>query len=271
MESFTYTILFLMGIFLGSFFTLAVYRIPRGENILYKHSYCPNCYHKLGVLDLIPVFSYLVLRGKCRYCHDNVRIRYLLLEVLSGIVLVLYAYTSQFNILFADIAATIQFFFFVLYLAGIFIVAGIDKEKKVIQPSVLWYEIFVTLGYMIYICTLHKENAYIYIIYLSILIVTILLDVILLRKQAEPCYGTRMFILFMTMLLFNGIKSGIVTLGLTLGYFILYSMIETVKQKRHKFLQKEKEHIKPLQLGFVLCTSNIISILLIQWIEHYIY
>ena len=84
MNIFLYAIIFIIGTFFGSFFTLAVYRIPKKEDILIKHSYCPNCNHKLGFFDLFPVFSYIFLGGKCRYCKDKIRPRYLILELLSG-------------------------------------------------------------------------------------------------------------------------------------------------------------------------------------------
>ena len=74
MEIFIYLIIFIMGTFFGSFFTLAVYRIPLKQDILYTHSYCPTCKHKLTTLDLFPVFSYIVLKGKCRYCGEKIRI-----------------------------------------------------------------------------------------------------------------------------------------------------------------------------------------------------
>ena len=67
MDLIIYIVIFLIGIFFGSFYTLAVYRIPNREDIIHTHSYCPNCKHKLGSLDLIPVFSYIFLGGKCRY------------------------------------------------------------------------------------------------------------------------------------------------------------------------------------------------------------
>ena len=72
------------------FFTLAVYRIPLRQDITHTRSYCPNCNHKLSFWDMIPIFSYIFLGGKCRYCKKEIRIRYLLLEVLSGVVFVLF-------------------------------------------------------------------------------------------------------------------------------------------------------------------------------------
>ena len=67
MDYILYLIIFAMGITFGSFYTLAIYRIPKTEDILHTHSYCPNCQHKLGFWDLIPLFSYAFLGGKCRY------------------------------------------------------------------------------------------------------------------------------------------------------------------------------------------------------------
>ena len=75
LETILLIIIFILGIYFGSFFTLATYRLPKGEDITHTHSYCPNCNHKLGILDLIPVFSYLFLRGKCRYCKNKIGIR----------------------------------------------------------------------------------------------------------------------------------------------------------------------------------------------------
>ena len=85
MYTFLYIIIFIIGCFFGSFFTLAVYRIPKKEDILIKHSYCPNCQHKLGFFDLFPLLSYLFLKGECRYCNQKIRPRYFLLELFSGL------------------------------------------------------------------------------------------------------------------------------------------------------------------------------------------
>ena len=64
MDIFLYIIIFIMGTLFGSFYTLAIYRIPNKIDITHTHSFCPNCNHKLGFFELIPVWSYLILRGK---------------------------------------------------------------------------------------------------------------------------------------------------------------------------------------------------------------
>ena len=92
MDTLLYIIIFIMGTVFGSFYTLAVHRIPKRQDITHTHSYCPNCNHKLGFLDLIPVFSYIFLGAKCRYCKEKIRPRYFIIELLSGISFVVIAY-----------------------------------------------------------------------------------------------------------------------------------------------------------------------------------
>lgn len=113
MDIFLYVMLFIMGTFFGSFFTLAVYRIPLKKDITHEHSFCPNCNHKLGVLDLFPVWSYLFLKGKCRYCGQKIRIRYFLLEILSGIVFVIAYASFHIQDIFLDTEKEIAFLAFV--------------------------------------------------------------------------------------------------------------------------------------------------------------
>lgn len=74
----------LVGLAIGSFLNVLIYRIPLKISAVKGNSYCPNCEHKLNWLDLFPVFSYLFLRGKCRYCKEKISFRYPLVELLNG-------------------------------------------------------------------------------------------------------------------------------------------------------------------------------------------
>lgn len=74
----------LLGCCIGSFLHVCIYRIPRGESISWPPSHCPACGQRLGMRDLIPVFSFLWLRGRCSYCKARISYRYLLLELLTG-------------------------------------------------------------------------------------------------------------------------------------------------------------------------------------------
>ena len=154
MEFIIYALIFLMGSFIGSFTTLAVYRIPLGQDILYTHSYCPNCKKKLSTLDLIPIASYLMLRGKCRQCGEKIRIRYLLLEIFSGIIMLLFVISTGFNPYQLDINLLINTAFYVIFITTLVIIAGIDKEKRQIQKSVLVFGAILGTIFIIYeFCT----------------------------------------------------------------------------------------------------------------------
>ena len=76
----------LLGAAMGSFLNCAAWRYVHGESVLRGRSHCPDCGHVLGVGDLIPVVSYLALRGRCRYCGGKVSPRYLLAEAAFGIL-----------------------------------------------------------------------------------------------------------------------------------------------------------------------------------------
>ena len=78
-------VVFIYGILIGSFLNVLIYRIPKKMNLVYSRSICTNCKHVLGVFDLFPLFSYLFLRGKCRYCKVKISFIYPFVEFLNGI------------------------------------------------------------------------------------------------------------------------------------------------------------------------------------------
>jgi len=79
-----YIIVTAVGLIFGSFTNVLIARIPAGESIVTPPSHCPHCGHRLGVLDLVPVLSWLWLKGKCRYCRERIRPRYPLVELLTA-------------------------------------------------------------------------------------------------------------------------------------------------------------------------------------------
>ena len=265
MNIFLYTIIFIMGAFFGSFYTLAVYRIPLKQNIIYMHSYCPKCNHKLGVLDLFPILSYIFLGGKCRYCKNPIRIRYLLLEVLSGLVFVLFAVSLKIDIYNLDLNSLIYFVFGILYMVSLFIIAGIDKEKINIQKSVLMYGLFVLLTYIVYLYIL-KINIYRYVIYLFLMLLFILTETIQLKNTASSNYTLQI----LTLCLYLGIFSGEINLILTIILSIVSIGIReiiSVLAKRKKQKREENTKTEKLPIGFYLCVSNIIVMIVMNLLK----
>ena len=81
-----YIFAFLYGIVIGSFLNVCIYRIPKKESIVTVGSHCMKCDHRLAWYDLFPLFSYLFLRGKCRYCGAKLARQYPLVEGANGIL-----------------------------------------------------------------------------------------------------------------------------------------------------------------------------------------
>ena len=70
----------------GSFITAASWRLPRNEDILLAASHCPKCKAKLKFFDLLPIISWLISRGRCRYCHAKIGLRYLITEIITTLI-----------------------------------------------------------------------------------------------------------------------------------------------------------------------------------------
>ena len=84
-----YVFIFILGLIIGSFLNVCIYRIPAEKSIAFPSSHCGKCKHNLSPLDLVPVLSYIFLRGKCRYCNEKISIRYPIIESLNGILYLL--------------------------------------------------------------------------------------------------------------------------------------------------------------------------------------
>ena len=93
-----YIIVFLYGTVIGSFVNVLIYRLPKGENIATEHSHCMTCGHKLRWYDLVPLFSWLALKGKCRYCKAKISVQYPVIEAVNGFGYVLVFAVNGFNL-----------------------------------------------------------------------------------------------------------------------------------------------------------------------------
>jgi leader peptidase (prepilin peptidase) / N-methyltransferase len=82
MDAFAATLAAVGGLAFGSFMGVVIHRVPNKESIVAPRSRCPNCGHQLSVADNIPVLSWLMLRGRCRYCHQSISPRYIAGEIL---------------------------------------------------------------------------------------------------------------------------------------------------------------------------------------------
>lgn len=109
-ELYFYCLILLLGLLIGSFLNVCIYRIPRKESIVKGSSHCTVCNTRIKAYDLIPVFSFLILRGKCRNCKSKISIRYPLVELTNFILyaLILFTYgVSLQTVLYCALASTL--------------------------------------------------------------------------------------------------------------------------------------------------------------------
>lgn len=259
-----YVLIFIIGTLFGSFSTLAVYRLPLHKDITHERSFCPKCNHKLSFWDMWPILSYILLGGKCRYCKEKIRIRYLLLEIFTGTVFLLFAMSLNINLIHIEISKFVYLIFGLLYISGLIIIAGIDKENKKISKGILTYEIVVLSIYMIYLYIVEKANIYRYVIYLFVILILLLIDTIKLRKLKVDSYLIQIIILCILQAVFTYSYGFVIT-----AIMVLFTIaIEIVIRKIFK---KDKQYLEKLPIGYYLCITNIISIIIINMLACRIY
>jgi len=133
----------LYGVAIGSFLNVVIWRLPRGGGISTPTwSYCPRCEHRLGALDLVPVLSFLLLRARCRYCHERISWRYPGVELLTGVLFAVVTwYTFQADGMWYDAV------FFCLFTAILICVFFIDLEHFVIDDGLCVLGILLGLAH----------------------------------------------------------------------------------------------------------------------------
>ena len=261
MNIFLYIIIFIMGTLFGSFYTLAVYRIPKKIDIIYTHSFCPNCGHKLGFWELIPVWSYLFLGGKCKQCKQKIRPRYFILEILSGLSFVLLAYGLKIDANNLNINSLVKMLFMILYLTGIFIIAGIDKEERKIEKSVLYYGIMVSCAYIIYLCIMGQTSIYRYVMYLVTLIILLIIDTENQITKAKQSYIIETLMLIVVMLINTSVFVTVSSIVIVFISIILTKLIYYIKNTLNKHKKEHKDLKQIHKFAYLLSIANVILLI----------
>lgn len=146
--------IFTIGLFIGSFLNLIIDRLPNGKNIFLGRSHCDFCAKDLNFPDLIPVFSFLFLKGKCRYCKKFIGFKYPMIEIITGFLFLIVSLTFFKNLQTLLINWDFNFlpkFIFALTITSILIIIFfIDYFYGVIEDSVLIFTFLIDLFWKIY-------------------------------------------------------------------------------------------------------------------------
>lgn len=123
----SFLVVFMVGLFVGSFLNVCIYRLPRGESVVWPGSHCPSCHQPVAPYDNVPVLSYLWLLGKCRRCKAPISIQYPLVELLSGLAYVLVVW--RFGLTWPALV-------YAAFCAALIVVSGIDLEHQIIPDRI---------------------------------------------------------------------------------------------------------------------------------------
>jgi len=120
-------LIFVLGLIVGSFCNVCIYRIPRNESVIYPASHCPKCRTKIKPIDNIPLLSYILLKGRCHNCGSKISIQYPVVEFLTGLI---------YLIIYLIYGLSIQSLVYIVLSSALIIIAFIDLQEQMI-PDII--------------------------------------------------------------------------------------------------------------------------------------
>lgn len=121
-----YLFAFIFGSVVGSFLNVCIYRMPRGESIIYPWSHCTNCHRAIAWYDNMPFISYLFLKGRCRFCMAKISFRYFIVEGLTAITFVLLLWKFNFSL---------DYLIYAALTSVLIIISFIDLQHRIIPDE----------------------------------------------------------------------------------------------------------------------------------------
>ena len=199
----TYLFIFIIGAMLGSFFNVCIYRLPRGEGIIFPGSHCPKCQAQLKPWDNIPILSYIFLRGKCRYCNGIISSRYILVESITGLL-----YLG----LYLRFGLGVEFFYYIFFISVLVIITFIDIEHFLILDKITYPSMVVGLM----ACLIKKDlagGAIGLLVGAGIIYGIVVVSAVILKMINHPCKDE------------GGMGLGDVKLGGVMGVFLGWKFV----------------------------------------------
>ncbi|MBE6052855.1 MAG: prepilin peptidase [Clostridium sartagoforme] len=130
----------IIGLCIGSFLNVCIYRLPREESITFPPSHCTRCGYELKAIDLVPVISYLFLKGRCKKCGDKISIRYPMVEIINGIIYLL---------IYLKFGLSLNFIFYSILTSLLIVISFIDLESKYIYSSTTIFGVIIAAVYIV--------------------------------------------------------------------------------------------------------------------------
>ena len=122
-----YIISIIFGALVGSFLNVCIFRLPKEESIIWPGSHCPHCKNAIKFYDNIPLVSYFLLRGRCRYCKGNISLQYPLVEGITAL-------SSLFLII--KFGPSLSYLFYFAFVAALIVITVIDLYHQIIPDAI---------------------------------------------------------------------------------------------------------------------------------------
>ena len=130
----------IIGLCIGSFLNVCIYRIPREESIVFPSSHCTNCGYELKWKDLVPVLSYIFLNGSCRSCKEKISLKYPIVECINGLL---------YMILYINFGYSFTFLKLSILISLLIVIGIIDYETNYVYNSTVLFGIVMALFFLI--------------------------------------------------------------------------------------------------------------------------
>ncbi|MDO8461066.1 MAG: prepilin peptidase [bacterium] len=152
MEDLFLFFLFILGLCVGSFLNVVIQRLPRGSSIIKKRSHCFSCKKNLKWYDMVPLLSFVFLKGKCRFCHSPISWQYPTVELITGIlfvatILFLPEKSIMYHVVSIKYAIPIVYFLFIV--SSFIAIFFIDLKHGIIPDKIVYPAVIISLLYII--------------------------------------------------------------------------------------------------------------------------
>ncbi|NFH90743.1 prepilin peptidase [Clostridium botulinum] len=244
-----YILVIIIGLVIGSFLNVCIYRIPLEQSISYPPSHCGTCNHRLKPIDLVPVISYLFLKGRCKYCKEKISITYPLIEILNAVL---------YLIIFYNYGLTFDFVKYSLLSSLLIVIGIIDYKTQDIYTVTIIFGVISSVIFMAIDFFVNKNSISTYV--LGGLIGFLALAIIVIITKGMGIGDAEITLVCG---LFLGIKGVIVTLflGIIIGGTVAI-IILALKLKDAKDAMAFGPCLSVASLMYILWGDTIINVYL---------
>jgi leader peptidase (prepilin peptidase)/N-methyltransferase len=164
---------FIFGLIVGSFLNCVIYRLGEKKSFLNGRSFCPECFHILSWKDLIPIFSFLILKGKCRYCRKKISLQYPLVEFFTGILFLATFYYLR-NQLFSLQGIFTLFYYWTVF-SSLIVIFVYDLKNYLIEEKIVYFSILICLIFNLLFSISEIKNKILSLLFVALFFLLIVL------------------------------------------------------------------------------------------------